>query len=105
MVCIRCGVSIHDTVKLCGGCGALASRTDDPNRFGAITLSDLYGEIQNDTRIFVLLCLGVMVSALGQILKATLDSAGHSAQFVNNEHRARIKSWDRLISIDASRFA
>lgn len=36
--------------------------------------------------------LGVLVSAQGQILKASLDSAVNSSPFLNNEHRAKIMS-------------
>ncbi|MGH9872684.1 MAG: hypothetical protein ACRD9S_09475 [Pyrinomonadaceae bacterium] len=36
--------------------------------------------------------LGVLVSAQGQILKASLDCAVNSSPFLNNEHRAKIMS-------------
>jgi uncharacterized membrane protein required for colicin V production len=36
--------------------------------------------------------IGVMVSAQGQILKASLDGAVNSSPFLTNEHRARIMS-------------
>jgi hypothetical protein len=36
--------------------------------------------------------IGVLVSAQGQILKASLDSAVNSSPFLTNEHRAKIMS-------------
>lgn len=54
---------------------------------GAIILGLIGGAI-----IFI---IGVLVSAQGQTLKATLDSAVNNSPFLTNEHRARIMSLPR----------
>jgi hypothetical protein len=41
---------------------------------------------------FIFYLLGVLVSAQGQILKASLDSAVNGSPFLTNEHRAEIMS-------------
>ena len=40
--------------------------------------------------------IGVLISAQGQILKASLDSAVNSSPFLTNEHRAKIMSLPKV---------
>ena len=71
---------------------ALASLVSAGNNgaFGMIVA--IMGVAAGGTIATVLFLLGTLASAQGQILKATLDTAVNSSQFLSDQDRARIMS-------------
>jgi ABC-type polysaccharide/polyol phosphate export permease len=71
--------------------GALAALNSDKFVFALGILAAVFGVFIG--LLFYL--LGVLVSAQGQILKASLDCAVNSSPFLTNEHRAKLMSLPR----------
>jgi len=67
--------------------GGMSGRNDGV-AFIALVVGALYGGIV----FLIFYVVGVIVSAQGQILKASLDNSVHSSPFVNNDEKARIMS-------------
>jgi hypothetical protein len=68
------------------GCAMAASESS----FAAVTVP--IGLVVGSILGFIGWAVGVMISALGQIVKATLDTAVNSSPFLSNEERAQIMS-------------
>lgn len=85
-----------DTIKaigfVIGGFLAIVSvvMANDKGAFGLIIV--VLGVAAGGTIATVLFLLGTLASAQGQILKATLDTAVNSSQFLSDPDRARIMS-------------
>jgi hypothetical protein len=62
----------------------------------------MIGVIAGGTIATILFLLGTLTSAQGQILKATLDTAVNSSQFLSDHDRARIMSLPYAVSGSAA---
>ena len=91
-VIVWVGTVVKTVGKVCGLVAFLVGAIGAQHQTDAIIVQLIAGLLFGGMVFLFFFVIGVFISAQGEILKATLDTAVNSSPFLNNESRAEIMS-------------